>query len=205
MKYCIGFLVLYIFLSSCSSPTTAKLPLLGEPVITNNGDTVYPVIRPFSFIDQDSTIVTDKSFDNKIYVADFIFLSCPTICPKMTTEMKKVYDRYRSEPDILFLSHTIDPENDSITLLKKYARSLEADSNKWFFVSGARDSIYHIAEKSYFAVAYADSTAPGGYVHSGGLLLVDKNKHIRGVYDGTDEQETERLIKDIETLLKEQF
>lgn len=119
--------------------------------------------------------------------------------------MKKVYDVYRANPNIIFLSHTIDPENDTIPRLKAYAENLGVDGNKWFFVTGTKDSIYSIAEKSYFATAYADETAPGGYVHNGGLLLVDKNKHIRGIYDGTNPMETERLITDMKILLKEQF
>lgn len=119
--------------------------------------------------------------------------------------MTKVYETYKSNPNILFISHTIDPENDSIPRLKSYAENLGVDSKKWFFVTGDKDKIYSLAEESYFATAYSDSTAPGGYVHSGGLLLVDKNKRIRGVYDGTDPKETDRLKADIKTLLNEQF
>ena len=166
---------------------------------------MYPSVPAFKFINQDSIVVTDKIFNNKIYVADFIFLSCPTICPKMTNEMMKVYEEYKSNPNILFISHTIDPLNDSIPRLKSYADNLDADSKKWFFVTGNKDSIYSLAENGYFSTAYSDSTAPGGYVHSGGLLLVDKNKHIRGVYDGTNPKETQRLKTDIKTLLNEQF
>ncbi|GAB4450392.1 MAG: hypothetical protein Fur0028_05870 [Bacteroidales bacterium] len=166
---------------------------------------MYPTIPAFKFINQDSIEVTEKTFDGKIYIADFIFLSCPTICPKMTNEMIKVYQTYKSNPNILFISHTIDPEHDSIPRLKSYAENLGIDPTKWFFVTGNKDKIYSLAEESYFATAYADNTAPGGYVHSGGLLLVDKNKHIRGVYDGTNPKETERLKADIKILLNEQF
>lgn len=119
--------------------------------------------------------------------------------------MTKVYEAYKSNSNILYISHTIDPLNDSIPRLKSYSENLGADPKKWFFVTGDKDKIYALAKESYFATAYSDSTAPGGYVHSGGLLLVDKNKHIRGVYDGTDPKETERLITDIKTLLNEQF
>lgn len=190
-------------LLSCTSKTK-KLPILGDPTIVGN-DTVYPTIQSFNFINQDSIEVTEKNFEGKIYVADFIFLNCPTICPKMTNEMIKVYEAYKSNPNILFISHTIDPEHDSIPRLKSYAGNIGADSKKWFFVTGDKDKIYALAEESYFATAYSDSAAPGGYVHSGGLLLVDKNRHIRGVYDGTDPKETDRLKVDIKTLLNEQF
>lgn len=181
-----------------------RLPILGNPTIVGK-DTVYPAIPAFKFINQDGLEVTEKTFEDKIYIADFIFLSCPTICPKMTKEMAKVYESYKSNPNILFISHTIDPINDSIPRLKSYSHNLGVDSKKWFFVTGDKERIYSLAEESYYATAYSDSTALGGYVHSGGLLLVDKNKHIRGVYDGTDQSETKRLISDIENLLNEQF
>ena len=192
-----------LILVSCTSKNN-KLPILGNPTGVGNY-TIYPSIPAFKFINQDSLEVTDKTFEEKIYIADFIFLNCPTICPKMTTEMTKIYEAYKSNPNILFISHTIDPINDSIPRLKSYAETLGADSKKWFFVTGDKDKIYSLAEESYFATAYSDSTAPGGYVHSGGLLLIDKNKHIRGVYDGTNPKETERLKSDIKTLLNEQF
>ena len=105
----------------------------------------------------------------------------------------------------LFISHTIDPEHDSISLLKSFSENLGVSSKKWHFVTGNVDSIYKIAEKNYFTSAYPDSIDKSNFIHGGGLLLVDKNKHIRGVYDGTDESETNRLISDIKLLLKEQF
>lgn len=194
------FLILFFTLISCTT-SKEKLPFLGDPIYKGNG-TIYPKIKDFSFINQDSIIVTNKTFENKIYVADFIFLSCPTICPKMNFELNKVYKVYKNNPNILFLSHTIDPEHDTIERLKAYTKSNKI-SNKWHFVTGNRDSIYSIATKSYFATAYKDSKEPGGYVHSGGFLLIDKNRHIRGVYDGTIPEETKRLIRDIKVLLSE--
>lgn len=119
--------------------------------------------------------------------------------------MKKVYEEFKTNPNIFFLSHTIDPENDTITRLKAFAEALGVDSHKWFFVTGEKDSIYSIAGNSYFATAYPDESSPGNYIHSGGLLLVDTHKHIRGVYDGTNPKETERLIADLKLLLIEQF
>jgi protein SCO1/2 len=203
MKAAIIFIGICMTMLGCTSKTD-RLPILGNPEIVGN-DTIYPTIPAFKFINQDSIEITNKTFDNKIYVADFIFLSCPTICPKMTNEMMKVYKVYKSNPNILFISHTIDPENDTLPRLKNYSDNLGADSKKWFFITGNKDSIYSLAENGYFSTAYFDSTAPGGYVHSGGLLLIDKNKHIRGVYDGTDPAETERLKSDIKKLLNEQF
>lgn len=198
----ITFLFLSCLLISCA-PKQEKLPFLGNPIV-NGTDIVHPKISNFSFIDQNNALVTNKTFDNKIYIADFIFLSCPTICPKMNVEMKKVYDAYKDNPEVSFLSHTIDPKNDTTEKLKDYSNSLKIDDAKWRFVNGNRDSIYSIATKSYFTTAYPDAKEPGGYVHGGGLLLVDKNRHIRGVYDGTDPKETERLIIDIKNLSEEE-
>lgn len=201
MKWAAFSILIVLFFASCSEPAK-KLPFLGNPDIIGK-DTIYPTIRNFSFLDQDCTIVTNKTFENRIYVADFIFLSCPTICPVMTKEMTKVYNVYKTSPYVLFLSHTIDPERDSIQALKNYTKALGINTRKWHFVTGDKKEIYSIAEENYYTAAYPDSTAPGGFVHSGGLLLIDEKRHIRGVYDGTNPKETKRLISDIEVLLKE--
>lgn len=192
-----------IIVASCSQPQQ-RLPILGEPAISGK-DTVYPVIADFTFTNQDGQTITNQTFGNKIYVADFIFLSCPSICPKMTKEMYKAYLPFATDERVAFISHTIDPEHDTIPRLKAYANNLGVSASKWHFVTGNQDSIINIAEHSYFSTAYPDSAAPGGFTHSGGLLLVDRNRHIRGVYNGTRPEETQRLINDIQTLLKEQF
>lgn len=199
MKFFLRLLIVFTFFG-CTN-RQEKLPFLGNPIV-NGKDTIYPKIADFSFVNQDSISVTNKTFEKKIYVADFIFLSCPTICPKMNAELTKVFQVYKNNPDVLFLSHTIDPERDTVERLKLYTSSKNINEN-WHFVTGNKDSIYNIATKSYFATAYKDAKEPGGYVHSGGFLLVDKNRHIRGVYDGTNEEETKRLIRDIKILLTE--
>ncbi len=192
-----------ILLIGCKekSPT---LPILGEPTILGN-DTIYPTIANFRFVNQDSNIVTNQTFENKLYIADFIFLSCPTICPKMTKELYNAYQQFENESRVLFISHTIDPEHDTIPALKAYAKNLGVNSNKWHFVTGNQESILNLSELSYFSAAYPDSTSPGGFTHSGGLLLVDKNRHIRGVYNSMNPEETKRLVKDVKILLNEQF
>ncbi|MNK34117.1 hypothetical protein D3C87_526180 [compost metagenome] len=116
--------------------------------------------------------------------------------------MLRIYEVFRDNPDVLFLSHTIDPEHDTVEKLKDYTVNLGIGPN-WHFVTGNRDSIFDMATKSYFMTAYPDAKEPGGYVHGGGFLLVDKNRHIRGVYDGTDPLETKRLIADIKILQEE--
>ncbi|UUC46006.1 SCO family protein [Flavobacterium cerinum] len=200
MEKLVGSILLGLVLLSCTN-RQQRLPFLGNPIVKGQ-DTLYPKIKDFTFINQDSITVTNKTFDGKIYITDFIFLSCPTICPKMTVEMLAVYHEYQNNPNIAFLSHTIDPEQDTIKRLKTYSENLGITGN-WHFVTGNKENIYQMATESYFMTAYPDAKEPGGYVHSGGLLLIDRNRHIRGVYDGTNPQETKRLIADIALLLKE--
>lgn len=199
------FISIFISLAlfSCTNPQS-QIPTLGTPTVTKDG-LQYPTIKPFSFIDQDSNVITNATFDNKIYVADFFFLNCGTICPKMTKQMKRLYKEFKEDNRVVFLSHTIDPQHDSISRLKEHATLLGVESSKWHFVTGNEDSIYNIAEHSYYSSAHADSTADGGLIHSGGFILVDKNKNVRGIYDGTDPTATAKLMLTIKTLLKEQF
>lgn len=200
MKY-VFYLIVGFSLMACKD---SSLPYLGEPDLVN-GEKVYPTIPDFEMMNQDSQMVSQQTLTNKIYVADFIFLSCPTICPVMTKEMYRVYEKFEQDDRVVLLSHTIDPVRDSIPRLKKYADGLGVATNKWHFLRGDQDQVFQLAEESYFSTALPDSTAPGGFVHSGGLLLIDTKKHIRGVYNGTSPNETERLIKDIQVLLKESF
>ncbi len=188
--------------SACIEQKDAPLPILGPRQPTET-DTAYHTIPPFSFVNQDSTVVTHKTFDGKIYVADFFFTSCRTICPKMKTQMVRVYDAIKDDPDVLLLSHTIDPKHDTVALLHDYAERLGVSSDKWHFVTGKKEDIYRIAQESYFATAMEDATEPDGFSHSGAFLLIDKEKRIRGKYDGTQPADVDRLIADIERLKKE--
>ena len=178
------------------------LPIFGERNVVGQ-DTVYHTIAPFEFVDQDSMIVTNTTFAGKIYVTDFFFTSCRTICPIMKTQLMRVYDTIQNKPDVLILSHTIDPEYDTVALLHDYAARLGVDSKKWHFVTGIKDSIYKIAQTSYFSTAMEDKTEPDGFIHSGAFLLIDKSGRIRGKYDGTKEDEVNRLIGDLERLRRE--
>jgi protein SCO1/2 len=186
-----------------------ELPVLGRKKVVEkevNGQTVYDTIphtiADFQFVNQDSAVVTNETFKDKVYVADFFFTSCPTICPVMKQQMLRVYEQYSENPNFAILSHTIDPEYDTVALLNDYASRLGAKSDTWHFVTGEKDEIYDIAETSYMSVADEDESAPGGFIHSGAFILVDKDRQIRGVYDGTVEEQVDILIKDIETLLK---
>ena len=177
------------------------LPILGNREVVN-GDTIYHEVRDFSFIDQDSLPVTQETFAGKAYVVDFFFISCPTICPMVTKQMLRVYERFKDEDRLLLLAHTIDTKHDSVPRLKKYAENLGVSSEKWKFVTGVKDSIYGIAN-DYFSIAVENTDAPGGFDHSGRLILVDKNRRVRSFCDGTDPESVDRFMEDIETLLKE--
>jgi protein SCO1/2 len=202
--------MLLLFVWGCTEVKDSfELPVLGRPKIVTkevNGeiitDTIPHKIDSFSFVNQDSMIITNETFKDKIYVTDFFFTTCPTICPIMKQQMLRVYDVYKDNPTVAILSHTIDPEYDTVALLHDYADRLGVSSDTWHFVTGDKDAIYDIAETSYMVVANEDPSAPGGYIHSGAFLLIDQEGQIRGVYDGTMADQVDLLIKDIKRLLK---
>ena len=200
-------LISFIFTLISCNEKSEKLPYLGNHVeVTENGQSVVKKhfeVPEFKFVNQDKATVTNKTFKGKIYIADFIFLRCPTICPVMNLQMKRVYDAFKEDEQVLFVSHTLDPENDSVEVLKVYADKLGVDSKKWHFLHGDKKEIYDLAEKGYFAQAYEDMDAPGGFAHSGGFVLVDEKGHLRGVYDGTNAEDVDRLMKEVVILLGE--
>ncbi|MBC7615272.1 MAG: SCO family protein [Pedobacter sp.] len=203
LKY---FAIIIVFISFAGCNNDKKLPIYGqrEAKITKDGiDTVYQTIPAFAFLNQDSVMITQNVFKDKIYIADFFFTSCSTICPVMHRNLKTVFDEYKENPDVMFLSHTIDFKYDKPSVLKKYAQKLGVDGKKWQFVWGSKEAIYTIAEKSYLTVVEEDSTARDGYIHQGWLVLIDKEKKMRGAYDGTKTEQVEQLKKDVAILLKE--
>jgi protein SCO1 len=203
------YLYLSVFLSSCNSKPE-KLPILGNrEAITKtvNGkqitDTLYHQIPDFEFINQDSVKITQKDFAGKIYVADFFFTTCPTICPKMKTQMLRIYEKFKDNPKVAILSHTIDPRHDTPAVLKEFSKNLGIQNSMWQMVTGDKTKIYEIGQKSYMVSATDDPMQPGGIVHSGAFILVDKNRHIRGIYDGTEPERVDKLMEDMQVLLKE--
>ncbi len=203
------YLYLSIFLSSCNT-TSEKFPILGNrEAITKtvNGkqitDTLYHQIPDFEFINQDSVKITQKDFAGKIYVADFFFTTCPTICPKMKTQMLRIFKKFKDNPNVAILSHSIDPRHDTPAVLKEFSKNLGIQNSMWQMVTGDKAKIYEIGQKSYMVSATDDPTQPGGIVHSGAFILVDKNRHIRGIYDGTEPERVDKLMEDMEVLLKE--
>lgn len=187
---------------SCIQQKEVPLPILGPRDLAGT-DTLYHTIGEFSFINQDSSFVTHETFKDKIYVSDFFFTSCRTICPIMKTQMVRVYEAMKDDPDVLILSHTIDPKHDTVALLHDYAERLGVRSDKWHFVTGDQDAIFDIAQKSYFTTALEDAAEPDGFIHSGAFLLIDKARRIRGKYDGTQPEEVDELIRDIQRLKAE--
>lgn len=205
------FAVLILVLAACSSNEPKRLPILGErePVQkTVDGktvtDTIYKTIPAFSFVNQDSAEVSNKDFDGKIYVADFFFTSCPSICPVMHRNMLKVYEKFKGNDEVKFLSHSIDSKYDVPHVLKKYAGKLGVEGTQWEFVHGSKDSIYTIAEKNYLVAVNDDpNKETGGFIHQGWFILVDKEKRLRGAYDGTKEDQVNQMEIDMQTLLDE--
>lgn len=186
------------------------LPYMGEFDIVEkevNGkmvaDTLYKKIPPFRFTNQDGQVITEKNYEGKVYLAEFFFTTCPSICPKMAGTLELVQEKLKDVKNFAILSHTIDPEHDTPPVLKDYARKHHADSLVWTFVTGDRDTIYTLCEESYMAFAKQDPNEPGGYIHSGFLVLIDKNKHIRGAYDGTRAELADQIAADVRTLLNE--
>lgn len=212
MKKLIGIVAIILLFNACkfNSTDTKTLPIYGSrtPVSnTVNGqtvtDTVYQTIPPFKFVNQYGDSISDKNVNGKIYVADFFFTSCPSICPIMQRNMLNVYNAYKSDADIKILSYTIDPKYDSVKVLKQYADKLGITGNSWWLLQGKKDETYSLAEKNYLVAVKKDSTVAGGYIHQGYFVLVDKKSRIRGAYDGTDVKQVTQLIDDIKTLKAE--
>jgi len=216
-SYCLSFLLGFMLLAGCNpSAKQGDLPYLGnkhaedvveiDPVTLDTlirKDTVYHQIASFSFLNQEGKAITNDEVEGKVYVADFFFTSCPTICPIMKKQMLRVYDEFHEEPDFKILSHSIDPAHDTVALLKDYAERLGVeDASTWHFLTGDREKIFEIGQTSYLTTAMEDKNQPGGLLHSGAFVLVDQQGHIRGVYDGTKEDQVDKLIADIPKLFK---
>ena len=199
---------LFLLFTACQS--NDRLPILGQKEAltkTVNGqtitDSVEHSIPDFRFVSQYGDTVSAQTMAGKIYVADFFFTTCPTICPKMKTQMKRVYDRFKGNSGVMILSHSIDPTHDSVAVLREFAQDLGVEGRQWLFVTGDKEKLYDIGQNSYMVSAADDASAPGGVVHSGAFILVDTQKHIRGIYDGTTVEGVDKLMADMDKLLAE--
>lgn len=195
----------FLFLLSCGGNSdlanSGKLPILGNRDVVD-GDTIYHKIPDFSFTDQDGNTITNATFKDKIYVVDFFFTSCPSICPTVTRQMLRIYEEFAEEDRVKLLAHTIDVRHDSVPVLKKYADKIHVSSDKWHFVTGDEEEIYKMAD-DYFIAAQKDPDAPGGFDHSGRIILVDQNRHVRAFCEGTDPDDVTEFFKDVQKLLDE--
>jgi protein SCO1/2 len=209
-------LSLFVFFSPMLGLVEHKftfLPYYGqkEPVLVERDgkmvvDTIYAEIPPFSFTDRYGRPFTEKNVEGKIIVADFFFTRCTTICPKMSIQMQQLQLKLDDEAfkDVVFLSHTVDPENDTPEVLDNYARKLQADTARWKFLTGHAPDIYRMGNTGYLLSALEDSTAAEDFVHDSRFVLVDKDRHIRGYYEGTTAAGMNALAADLKMLMKEE-
>jgi len=154
-------------------------------------------ISDFSLTDQTGETVTNKDFENKIYVADFFFTTCPSICPKMTASLSELSDFYKNDNDIMFLSHSVTPVKDSVPVLAAYAEKYGVNHDTWKLTTGDKKHIYELARRSYFAVTTEGDGGVKDFIHTENFILVDKERKIRGFYDGTSAEDMERLKSDV--------
>ncbi|HRV54502.1 MAG: SCO family protein [Flavobacteriaceae bacterium] len=163
----------------------------------------YHTIADFKLINQNGDTITQDNYKDKIYVADFFFTTCATICPIMTANMVDVQEAIKNDDDVMLLSHSVTPEIDTVAQLKRYALKKGVIDSKWNLVTGDKKQIYELARKSYLAVKTTGDGGPFDMVHTENFMLIDKKRQIRGFYDGTKKEDIDRLLKDIERLKKE--
>lgn len=210
-------ILLLLLINICGCKPTAekafsstKVPYYNSPDFTplwtsdkNVTDTLH-TISQFHFTDQFGDTVSNKTVAGKIYIADFFFSKCPSICPKITANLKAVYEHYKNNNAVSFISHSVTPEIDSVLVLKKYAEEKGVTNHQWHFVTGNKNDIYNMARRSYFIEQQQgfskDSTE---FLHTENFVLVDQQGHIRGLYNGTLPIEVNRIIEDIDALLKQ--
>lgn len=180
-------------------PQLSALPVYGQ----RNADSTDHTIARFSLTDQFGQTVTNETFSNKYYIADFIFTTCQGICPKMSSQMERVYQKYKHLDDVMFISHSVKPEEDSVPVLKAYADKHNVTNDHWRFVTGDKKQIYELAHTSYLVGDSTTEGSPDDFVHTQFFVLVDTKKRIRGFYDGTDSVEVDRLLSDLATLRNE--
>ena len=176
-----------LFTIACTKKVE-RLPIMGRSQLVEREvdgktvlDTIPHTIANFKFLNQDSSWVTNETLEGKIYVADFFFTSCPSICPIMKSQLIRIYEEFDGENDLRLVSYSIDPEFDTVGVLREYAQRLGVSSDRWHFLTGDQDDIYELGESSYMVTTAEDESSPGGFLHSGAFLLIDKERRVRGV------------------------
>ncbi|MBL4703900.1 MAG: SCO family protein [Flavobacteriales bacterium] len=204
MQKAISILLLAITVAACSEPVATTtpdnvLPIYGRKELDVAGDTIYHQIGEFSFTNQDGESITMASTGGEVYVADYFFTHCPTMCPAMTGQMKRVR---KALPQITILTHTCDPKSDSVAQLKRYTEKRDIDVANWHFLTGTKEQLYKHGFHSYMMSTDEDVLAPGGFLHSPYFALVDRFHRIRGMYDGTTTEGVDQLIIDARKLIE---
>ena len=211
MKLLFSALLLCTLLAcSCKSKTATSLPYFNTPDLTpvwlSKADPALAQLHsvpPFAFTDQNGKTITEKNTKGKIYVANFFFTRCQNICPRMMDNLKKVSDAFGMDNRVCILSHSVTPVYDNVNVLKKYAAEKGISNGNWHLLTGDRAQIYKLARKGYFADSITSSVISTQFLHTENFILVDQNRHIRGVYNGTIELEVDNLIRHIKLLKKE--
>ncbi len=198
----VGLFALHFFVSCNDSSPKFFLPVLGEKFVKNN-DTVYHVIKSFKLLNQFGETVTNQTVEGKIYVANFFFATCQSICPIMSTNLGTVQKVFEKDDSLLILSHSVNPLHDTVQVLRNYGMTYGAMKTKWHLLTGDKKQIYELAKASYLVNALEDDGTPEGFLHSELLLLIDSKGRMRGAYDGTDEAQVKKLIEDIKLLKTE--
>ena len=215
IKYiCFTFLLICLF--SCkekkqSESRVARLPFYNEATFKPNwipekdkSLDAFHQISSFNFLNQDGKTITNQTFKDKIYVADFFFTSCYGICPKMASNMKIVQEEFLNDDEVLLISHSVTPDKDSVSVLREYALNKGVVSNKWHLVTGLQNEIYKLGRKDYFVEEdLGIDKDKNDFLHTENFVLIDKNRHIRGIYNGLNKTSVNQLIKDIHTLKTE--
>lgn len=195
--------IAWYFVSTKEDKPARYLAYFGPKHALKVNDTTYHFIPEFEFTDQDHEKVNQETVKDKIYVTEYFFTTCKSICPVMNTNLEKVYKEFKDKKDFLILSHTVDPETDSVPVLKDYARLRGVQDKQWLFVTGSKQKLYELARKGYLLNAEEGNGGEEDFIHTQNFALIDKGRNIRGFYDGTDSLEINRLIQDIKILYKE--
>jgi len=204
MKKILGFAFILTLAACKFNGDQSVLPIYGNRTpATVNGkiDTIYQTIPAFKTVNQYGDSITNKNLEGNIYVADFFFTTCPSICPTMHRNMLTVYDAFKAEKDIKIISYSIDPKHDTVAVLKKYADGMGITGNMWWLLNGKKEDIYKLSEN--YLVRKPEEDAKEMFIHDGYFILVDKQKRIRGTYDGTVPEQVANLITDIKKLKAE--
>ena len=194
-----------VFYFGCTEKkSSVLLPIYGEKKIIA-GDTIYHQIASFNLTNQIGQVVNQNTTKNKIYIANFFFASCQSICPMMSNQLQEVQKAFLADDSVLILSHSVNPLHDTVAVLSNYADTYGVKTNKWHLLTGNKKQIYDLAKTSYLVNAFEDDGSPEGFLHSELFLLIDKKARIRGMYDGTNTSEVKKLIEDVKLLKQETY